>query len=202
VKSPRQRLEEMRARSGSSFDSRVERDHAEAQAKRKQARVVAELKVLELWDGSRYAKRAEAAAALEELWPKDPQDAGGRNDLAVAFAWLERWDEALAEIEKAVDAATAKAAEQRGEAKKAIEGLAGANAAKRDEIDKAIDAGTGAEAANRRSKALEAINLEEGSQAKKDACSAIKTAADAQAMKQRAEENRTHIRAASEAALA
>ena len=97
----------LRARSGSSFDSRVERDEVKAKAKRKKARVTEKLVMLELSGGEGFADRTEAEAGLEAIWTGDTESDAGHNDLAVAYAWLERWDEALVEADAAVKGATA-----------------------------------------------------------------------------------------------
>lgn len=192
----------LRARSGSSFDSRVERDHKDAEAKRKQSRVTAILRTLVLSDGNSYAKQEEAAAGLKELWPTNPQDASGRNDLAVAFAWLRWWDEALAEIGESVTAAKDMAAKEADQTKKVITDAVRAEVAELPEIEEAIEAGTGDQAAKKRSMALKAIEEASGTVAKRkltEIDKAIEAAARARAVKDRSDENGKYIRQAREA---
>ena len=95
----------LRARSGSAFDSRVGRDHEDAKAQRKRDAVETHLKRLVLSDSKVLTERAQAAKLLAQLWAKVSRSANDRNDLAVAFAWLQRWDEAQGEIKAAVEAA-------------------------------------------------------------------------------------------------
>lgn len=108
----------MKARSGSSFESRIEQDIEDAKARKKRSEVLEVLKNLKLTGGKSYTKRADAEKDLPDLWVKNPEDAGGNNDLAVALAWVEQWDDALKAINAAIEAAKSANEKKRPEANK------------------------------------------------------------------------------------